>query len=88
MRLRSTQFIILSIILGILIGILVNKYVNPENINIFSTNIRTVTSIFLRLIQMIVSPLVLISIVIGLTKLGEMKQIKRIGKMPQIIKLN
>ena len=79
MRLRSTQFIILSIILGILIGILVNKYVNPENINIFSTNIQIVTSIFLRLIQMIVSPLVLISIVIGLTKLAEMKHFKRIG---------
>ena len=45
----------------------------------FSTNIKLLTTIFLRLVQMIIAPLVFSTLVVGIAKLGDLKTVGRVG---------
>lgn len=45
----------------------------------FSDKIKLLTTIFLRLIQMIISPLVFCTLAVGIAKLGDMKSVGRVG---------
>src|SRR5690349_5653705 len=76
---RLTIYIFLSMIVGILIGYLIHINSSPEFIKSFSTNIKLLTSIFLRLVQMIIAPLVFSTLVVGIAKLGDIKTVGRIG---------
>jgi Na+/H+-dicarboxylate symporter len=45
----------------------------------FSDNIKLLTTIFLRLVQMIIAPLVFCTLVVGIAKLGDLKTVGRVG---------
>jgi Na+/H+-dicarboxylate symporter len=76
---RLTIFIFLSMIIGIIAGYLVHVNSSPEFIRKFSANSKLLTTIFLRLVQMIIAPLVFTTLVVGIAKLGDLKTVGRIG---------
>jgi Na+/H+-dicarboxylate symporter len=78
-RNRLTIFILAAMAAGILLGYVVNKNASPVYIASFSSNAKLLTTIFLRLVQMIISPLVFSTLVIGISKLGDLKTVGRIG---------
>lgn len=64
---------------GIVLGYLVHENSSPAFIASFSVNINLLTTIFLRLVQMIIAPLVFSTLVVGIAKLGDLKTVGRIG---------
>jgi Na+/H+-dicarboxylate symporter len=45
----------------------------------FATNIKLLSTIFIRLVQMIIAPLVFSTLVVGIAKLGDLKTVGRVG---------
>lgn len=76
---RLTQWILISMALGIGVGYLIHESSNPELIASFSKNIKLLTTIFLRLVQMIIAPLVFCTLVVGIAKLGDLQTVGRVG---------
>src|SRR5438067_683335 len=76
---RLTLFIVLSMVLGILTGYLVFVNGSPDFKTQFSTNIKLLSTIFIRLVQMIIAPLVFSTLVVGIAKLGDLKTVGRVG---------
>jgi Na+/H+-dicarboxylate symporter len=76
---RLTVYILVAMVLGALAGYMVFTYGSPEFISKFSDNIRLLTTIFLRLVQMIIAPLVFSTLVVGIAKLGDLKTVGRVG---------
>ncbi|WP_374540820.1 dicarboxylate/amino acid:cation symporter, partial [Flavobacterium sp.] len=70
--------IIISLILGIGLGAIVH-YQFPDSIDAFSKNIKLLGTIFIRLVQMIIAPLVFSTLVVGIAKMGDMKMVGRVG---------
>ncbi len=70
--------IIIALILGVGIGGLVHvKY--PESAEPFSKNIKLLGTVFIRLVQMIIAPLVFTTLVVGIAKMSDIKMIGRVG---------
>lgn len=76
---RLTTYILLSMVLGILVGYLVHVSAPTEWIQSFSKNIKLLSTIFIRLVQMIIAPLVFATLVVGIAKLGDLKAVGRVG---------
>jgi Na+/H+-dicarboxylate symporter len=76
---RLTLFIIISMILGIVVGYLVHTNAAPDVQASFSRNIKLLSTIFIRLVQMIIAPLVFTTLVVGIAKLGDLKTVGRVG---------
>ncbi len=76
---RLTFYIILAMVLGVITGYIVHEQASAKTISVFSTNIKVFTTIFLRLIQMIIAPLVFSTLVVGIAKLGDLKAVGRVG---------
>ncbi len=76
---RLTIYIIISMLAGIVLGYFVHTQSSPQFIASFSTNIKLLTTIFLRLVQMIIAPLVFATLVVGIAKLGDLKTVGRVG---------
>lgn len=76
---RLTFFILLAMVAGVVTGYLVHENSTPETIQRFSINIKLLTTIFLRLVQMIIAPLVFTTLVVGIAKLGDLKTVGRVG---------
>ncbi len=76
---RITLYIIIAMLLGIAVGFLVHTYAGPDFIKSFATNIKLLSKAFIRLVQMIISPLVFTTLVVGIAKLGDLKTVGRIG---------
>ena len=76
---QLTIFILIAMILGVLIGYIVHENSSEKSIIKFSDNIKLLTTIFLRLVQMIIAPLVFCTLVVGIAKLGDLKSVGRIG---------
>jgi Na+/H+-dicarboxylate symporter len=76
---RLTLYIIISMVAGIALGYVIHTQSSPEFIKSFSTNIKLLTTIFLRLVQMIIAPLVFSTLVVGIAKLGDLKTVGRVG---------
>jgi Na+/H+-dicarboxylate symporter len=76
---RLTLFIILSMILGVVVGWLVHTNATPQFRTDFSRNIKLLSTIFIRLVQMIIAPLVFTTLVVGIAKLGDLKTVGRVG---------
>ncbi|SFJ00222.1 dicarboxylate/amino acid:cation symporter [Myroides guanonis] len=70
--------ILLALILGVVLGALVH-YQYPSKIESFSKNINLLGTVFIRLVQMIIAPLVFCTLVAGIAKMGDMKMVGRIG---------
>jgi len=76
---RLTFWIIVSMILGVAVGYVVNKSASPETIASFATYVKLLSSIFIRLVQMIIAPLVFTTLVVGIAKLGNLNAVGRVG---------
>lgn len=76
---RLTLYIIVAMVAGVLLGYLIHTQSSPEFIKSFSINIKLLTTIFLRLVQMIIAPLVFSTLVVGIAKLGDLKTVGRVG---------
>src|SRR5215204_552377 len=76
---RLTLFILIAMLAGIITGYIIHRNASPETIQKFSINIRLLTTIFLRLVMMIIAPLVFTTLVVGIAKLGDMKTVGRVG---------
>ncbi len=76
---RLTLYIVIAMVLGIVVGFLINKNTSPEFIKDFAPKIKLLATIFLRLVQMIIAPLVFATLVVGIAKLGDLKTVGRVG---------
>jgi Na+/H+-dicarboxylate symporter len=74
-----TVQIIIAMICGAILGIIIHKYYSEENAENFSDKIKILATIFIRLVQMIIAPLVFTTLVVGIAKLGDIKSVGRIG---------
>lgn len=74
-----TVQIILAMLLGAALGIYVHNNISAEGAKEFSGYIKMLATIFIRLVQMIISPLVFTTLVVGIAKLGDIKSVGRIG---------
>ena len=63
---RLTIYILIAMLLGVAVGYIVHKNASPETIRSFSDKIKLLTTIFLRLVQMIIAPLVFCTLVVGI----------------------
>ena len=70
--------IIVALILGILLGGIVH-YQFVDSKEVFSKNIKLLGTIFIRMVQMIIAPLVFTTLVVGIAKMGDMKMVGRVG---------
>lgn len=76
---KLTIYIIAAMILGFAVGLCVFNYSSPEFKTDFSKNIKLLGTIFIRFVQMIISPLVFSTLVVGIAKLGDLKTVGRVG---------
>jgi len=76
---RLTLYILVAMVLGGVLGGIVHTYFDKATAASFSTHIKLLATIFIRLVQMIIAPLVLTTLVVGIAKLGDIKSVGRIG---------
>lgn len=76
---RLTMYILIAMVLGIIAGYYVHENCSAATIKSFSDNIKLLTTIFLRMVQMIIAPIVFATLVVGIAKLGDMKTVGRVG---------
>ena len=74
-----TGQILIAMVLGAILGIVIHNSISPEAAQNFSAKIKILATIFIRLVQMIISPLVFTTLVVGIAKLGDIKAVGRIG---------
>ena len=74
-----TGQILIAMILGAILGIILHNLISPAAAESFSNKIKILATIFIRLVQMIISPLVFTTLVVGIAKLGDIKAVGRIG---------
>jgi len=65
--------------LGAVLGIFVHSNYDISSAKTFSGYIKMLATIFIRLVQMIISPLVFTTLVVGIAKFGDIKAVGRIG---------
>ena len=70
--------IIIGLVLGVSLGGVVH-YQYPESGEAFAKNIKLLGTIFIRMVQMIIAPLVFSTLVVGIAKMGDMKMVGRVG---------
>ena len=73
---KRNWHIFFGLVAGIVVGALLHTHSNPFVINVLTF----VGQLFIRLIQMVVIPLVISAIVIGITSVGDNKQLGKFGK--------
>lgn len=71
--------ILMAMILGALLGIFIHTYYSTDIAKAFSGYIKMLATIFIRLVQMIIAPLVFTTLVVGIAKFGDIKSVGRIG---------
>ena len=76
-RNRLTTYILIGLALGIVVGYVANTtFADPAG---FADTMSLITTLFLRLIKMIIAPLVFSTLVVGIAKMGDAKEVGRIG---------
>ena len=79
---KGQNKLFIAIIVGLVLGITAGGIVHlqyPESSVGFSKNIKLLGTIFIRLVQMIIAPLVFTTLVVGIAKMSDMKMIGRVG---------
>lgn len=71
-------FIILGLVAGVALGGVINVFY-PESSQAFADNIKLLGTVFIRLVQMIIAPLVFTTLVVGVAKMSDIKMIGRVG---------
>ncbi|MEY4462159.1 MAG: hypothetical protein RLY98_699 [Bacteroidota bacterium] len=74
-----TGQILIAMIVGGILGIAIHTNCTDEIAQSFSSKIKMLATVFIRLVQMIISPLVFTTLVVGIAKLGDIKAVGRIG---------
>ena len=74
-----TVQILIAMLLGAILGIFIHDNYTVEFAQNFSDKIKMLATIFIRLVQMIIAPLVFTTLVVGIAKLGDIKSVGRIG---------
>lgn len=74
-----TVQIFIAMLLGAILGIYVHNNYDVISAKEFSGHIKLLATVFIRLVQMIISPLVFTTLVVGIAKLGDIKSVGRIG---------
>ena len=74
-----TVQILIAMLLGAALGIYIHNNFDVDFAKSFSDKIKMLATIFIRLVQMIISPLVFTTLVVGIAKLGDIKSVGRIG---------
>jgi Na+/H+-dicarboxylate symporter len=74
-----TVQILIAMVFGAFLGIFVHYNYSAEVAKEFSGYIKMLATVFIRLVQMIISPLVFTTLVVGIAKLGDIKAVGRIG---------
>ena len=74
-----TGQILIAMIVGAVLGIAIHTNSTDEIAQSFSSKIKMLATVFIRLVQMIISPLVFTTLVVGIAKLGDIKAVGRIG---------
>jgi Na+/H+-dicarboxylate symporter len=75
---RLTLYIIIGLVLGLLTGYVVNQG-DAEKAAEIADGLGLITTIFLRLIKMIIAPLVFSTLVVGVAKMGDLNAVGRVG---------
>lgn len=78
-RNRLTTYILIALVLGIVVGYLVNANTDTAGAQSFSDTMSLVTTLFLRMIKMIIAPLVFATLVVGIARMGDATEVGRIG---------
>ncbi|MCX6336233.1 MAG: dicarboxylate/amino acid:cation symporter [Bacteroidetes bacterium] len=76
---KLTRYIVIAMIAGMILGYIIHTQSTPVFIESFSKNIKLLTTVFLRLVQMIIAPLVFSTLVVGIAKLGDLQAVGRVG---------
>lgn len=76
---KLTLYIFIAMIAGAIAGYIVFIYGKGDFPKSFSDNIKLLTTVFLRLVQMVIAPLVFSTLVVGIAKLGDLKTVGRVG---------
>ena len=66
-------------VLGAILGVFIHTNYDGGFAKEFSDKIKILATIFIRLVQMIISPLVFTTLVVGIAKLGDVKTVGRVG---------
>lgn len=74
-----TTQILIAMLLGGILGIIIHNTISEEAALGFSNKIKILATVFIRLVQMIISPLVFTTLVVGIAKLGNVSAVGRIG---------
>lgn len=77
-KINLTKMIILGLILGMITGVVINNMVPAGAAKTYAQEISIFTTIFLRLVKMIIAPLVISTLVVGIAKMGDAKTLGRI----------
>jgi Na+/H+-dicarboxylate symporter len=71
--------ILIAMLLGATLGIVIHNNFDVNFAKEFSDKIKILATVFIRLVQMIISPLVFTTLVVGIAKLGDIKTVGRVG---------
>lgn len=71
--------ILIAMVLGAILGVFIHTNYDVGFAKEFSDKIKILATIFIRLVQMIISPLVFTTLVVGIAKLGDVKTVGRVG---------
>jgi Na+/H+-dicarboxylate symporter len=71
--------IVIAMFVGALLGVIIHNNYIPDEAKNFSDKIKMLATVFIRLVQMIIAPLVFTTLVVGIAKLGDVKSVGRIG---------
>lgn len=74
-----TVQILIAMLLGAILGIYIHNNYDAGFAKNFSDKIKMLATVFIRLVQMIIAPLVISTLVVGIAKLGDIKSVGRIG---------
>ena len=74
-----TTQILIAMLLGAVLGIVIHNSISVEAALSFSNKIKILATVFIRLVQMIIAPLVFTTLVVGIAKLGNVSAVGRIG---------
>ena len=75
---RLTLYILLGLALGLIVGFIVHSQSGETAVS-YADGMALITTIFLRLIKMIIAPLVFTTLVVGVAKMGDLAAVGRVG---------
>ena len=79
---KGQNKLFIAIIIALIVGVGIGGVVHvsyPESAEPFSKNIKLLGTVFIRLVQMIIAPLVFTTLVVGIAKMSDIKMIGRVG---------